>query len=268
VSEPIHVLSLGAGVQSSCMALMAARGEITPMPQAAIFADTGGEPQGVYDWLDWLEGELPYPVHKIMEKEGLTRHVNEGIERKEFIGVPFYNDLDGKKGVGRRQCTREYKVTPIARKMRELVGLKPRQHGGKEPLAILSIGISLDEIQRMKDSRDKWYQHRWPLIEKRIKRHECLQWMEDNGYPKPPRSACWYCPFHSNEEWRRMKMDEPEYFQKAVDMDNRIRATGRDGSEVFMHPSRQPLDEVDLSTDVERGQTTLWDEECEGMCGI
>jgi hypothetical protein len=36
MSEPIHIISLGAGVQSSAMALMAARGEITPMPKAAV----------------------------------------------------------------------------------------------------------------------------------------------------------------------------------------------------------------------------------------
>ena len=57
----INVLSLGAGVQSSTMALMAAKGEITPMPDCAIFADTQAEPQSVYDYLDWLEKQLPFP---------------------------------------------------------------------------------------------------------------------------------------------------------------------------------------------------------------
>ena len=36
----LRVISLGAGVQSSVMALMAAKGEIGPMPDCAIFADT------------------------------------------------------------------------------------------------------------------------------------------------------------------------------------------------------------------------------------
>ena len=46
-AQPIHVLSLGAGVQSSTLALMAAAGEVTPMPTAAIFADTQAEPARV-----------------------------------------------------------------------------------------------------------------------------------------------------------------------------------------------------------------------------
>ena len=44
------------------MALMFAKGELTPMPDAAIFADTGAEPQYVYDWLDWLEKILFFVV--------------------------------------------------------------------------------------------------------------------------------------------------------------------------------------------------------------
>ncbi|MBK8468162.1 MAG: hypothetical protein IPL32_20295 [Chloracidobacterium sp.] len=60
-----HIISLGAGVQSSTMALMAAHGEITPIPDCAIFADTQAEPQSVYTWLDWLEKELPFPVYRV-----------------------------------------------------------------------------------------------------------------------------------------------------------------------------------------------------------
>ena len=62
----IHAISLGAGVQSSTMALMAARGEITPMPDCAVFADVGGdEPEEVYKWLDQLKEMLPFPVYVV-----------------------------------------------------------------------------------------------------------------------------------------------------------------------------------------------------------
>lgn len=61
----LRVLSLGAGVQSTTMALMAAHGEIGPMPDCAIFADTGWEPKSVYDHLEWLMSPnvLPFPVY-------------------------------------------------------------------------------------------------------------------------------------------------------------------------------------------------------------
>ena len=272
MSEPIHVLSLGAGVQSSCMALMAAKGEITPMPDAAIFADTGAEPQGVYDWLSWLEKELPFPVHRIMYKDGLLENLKRGTTGLRHAAIPFFTDgTNGSYATLGRNCTAEYKVRPIIRKVRELAGLKKGQRAPKHVAVIQWIGISWDEIQRMKESGEAWIEHRWPLIDLRMERRHCLDWMRENGYPKPPRSACFFCPYHSNKEWRRLRDEEPAEFAKAVDLDKRIRTTlrGVDG-DAYMHRSRAPLDEVDLSTDVERGQRVLdlFQNDCEGMCGV
>lgn len=63
----LHALSLGAGVQSTTMALLAAHGDIGPTPDCAIFADTGWEPKAVYDHLSWLMSPnvLPFPVHVV-----------------------------------------------------------------------------------------------------------------------------------------------------------------------------------------------------------
>jgi len=83
----LTVISLGAGVQSSVMALMAAKGEITPMPDYAIFADTMAEPQGVYAWLDWLEGQLPFPVIRV-SKGNLYEDIMDGTKR--FATPPFF----------------------------------------------------------------------------------------------------------------------------------------------------------------------------------
>ena len=274
MKEPIHVISLGAGVQSSTMALMAAKGEITPMPVGAIFSDTGGEPQSVYDFLEWLEKELPFPVHKVMEKEGLTKNIERSITMGTRIAQPpFFTETVGDKPKGqlRRVCTSDFKIKPIERKMRELVGLKKGQRAGSETRAVSWIGISLDEIQRMRDSHLKWVEHRWPLVDLRMKRHDCLRWMEKNGYPKPPRSACTYCPFHSDDEWRRMKNDDPQSWTEAVKMDKIIRHGVKGAKEkLFLHATLVPLDEVDFSTDVDKGQGLLWNDmnvECTGLCG-
>jgi len=258
------------------MALMAAKGEITPMPVGCIFSDTGAEPKSVYDFLEFLEKELPFPVHKVMEKEGLTKNVQNSVSRgTRFAGIPLFTETDGDKPKGqlRRQCTNEFKIKPITRKIRELVGLKKGQRGGNETRVIQWIGISLDEIQRMRDSHLKWAEHRWPLVDLRMKRHDCLRWMEKNGYPKPPRSACTYCPYHSNHEWKRMKDNDPQSWTEAVEMDKLIRHGVKGTKEkLFLHPTLVPLEEVDLSTDVDKGQGLLqlndMNQECEGMCGV
>lgn len=253
-------------MQSSTMALMAKHREIQPMPEAAIFADTGAEPTSVYDYLAWLEGELPFPVYRVMEKEGLLKDLKKGISGKRCSNPPLYTK--GKtNGILTRGCTVDFKIRPLTRKTKEIAGIKGRLP--TEPVVTTWIGISLDEIQRVKDSRVSYIKHRWPLLELRMKRYECIRWMEEHNYPKPPRSACWFCPYHSNHEWRRLKKEEPEEFKKAVKLDKEI----RDGvynvrDELFVHKSRMPLDEVDLRTDDEKGQLSLWGDECDGMCGM
>ena len=130
--EYLVALSLGAGVQSSVTALMAAAGQITPMPHCAIFADTGGEPKHIYAWLDWLETQLPFPVYRVMHKQGLTQAIADTMTHTgRFGSPPFYTSSANGGGMLRRQCTRDFKVEPIEKQLRLLAGLKPGQHAPK-----------------------------------------------------------------------------------------------------------------------------------------
>ena len=270
-----HYLSLGAGVQSSTLALMYALGELGPMPKAAIFADTQAEPAGVYTWLDWLEKQLPFEVIRVTAGS-LTLHELE-IKTSKKTGkkyrqnrIPtFALNPDGSKGLLGRGCTVDFKINPIRKKLRELANV-PR--GSKDVVCVQCIGISTDEFKRMKPSRDPWWFSRFPLIEKRISRAVCFDWMESHGFPVPPRSACVYCPFHSDKEWRRLKTEEPEEFGRAVAFEKQIQEVNKEDETMrsvpFLHGSLKPLESVDFRSDVDRGQQLLWDEECEGMCGI
>jgi hypothetical protein len=275
MSDIPHIISLGAGVQSSTMALMAAHGEITPMPIAAVFADTQDEPASVYRWLDWLEKQLPFPVYRVTAgrlSDSILK-VKTSVDGRKYsqTSVPiFTRDDNGDKGkIRHRTCTFDYKLTPLLKKARQLAGIK---RGQKTVGVVQWIGISMDEIVRIKPSREPWARSRWPLIEKEMRRHHCLQWMEAHGYPKPPRSACVYCPFHADKEWRRLRDEEPEEFQRAVKFERDLQAvkasTDNFRTTPFLHRSLVPLDQVDLSTDVENGQGLLWGNECEGMCGV
>jgi len=105
-------------------------------------------------------------------------------------------------------------------------------------------------------------------------RQKCLEWMKANGFPEPPRSACVYCPFHSNKEWRRLRDDEPAEFKRAIDFDIELRQAHKNNNpdlkmSVFLHNSCKPLSEIDFDSDEDKGQQ-VWDftAECEGMCGI
>lgn len=166
--------------------------------------------------------------------------------------------VDGSGGMLRRQCTKEYKIRPIQKKVRELAGKR---------ITTLWLGISVDEAIRMKESRVKYIAHRYPLaMEHRMTRQDCLGWLERQGYARPPRSACIGCPYRRNSEWRALAPDE---FADAVAFDHAVRdALPRIRGQVFLHSSLQPLDMVDLRSEQEKGQLDFWGNECEGMCGL
>lgn len=258
----IRVLSLGAGVQSSVLALMAEKGEIEK-PDYAIFADTGWEPKHCYDWLDWLETQLSYPVIRV-SKGNIRDDLLENLTSDtRFASIPFF--VEG--GIGRRQCTTEYKILPLQKKVRDLLGYKPRQRIPGASVEML-IGISLDEHQRMKPSREKWIVNRWPLIEKWMSRQDCLSWMERNGYPMPPKSSCIGCPFHSNQHWRDMKNNDRDAWEDACFIDEQLRANGVRGymkNMEYMHRSLVPLRDANLGDDK---TVNMFGNECEGMCGV
>lgn len=264
----LRVISLGAGVQSTTMALMAAHGELEPMPDAAVFADTGWEPAAVYKHLDWLRsGVLPYPVHIV--SNGNIREALTSKTPGRYAAVPFFLKTDSPdRGMGRRECTHEFKLKPLRWKWRELLG-KTRQDRIPKGTVELWIGISTDEAYRMKNSTAQWIKDRWPLIEKRMSRVDCMRWLERHNYAVPPKSSCIGCPYHSDAYWRQLRSSSPEEWADAVYVDRAIRNGGTAArGEQYMHPSLKPLDQVDLSTAADRGQLDLFNNECLGLCGV
>jgi hypothetical protein len=271
-SKQWNVISLGGGVQSSAMALMASCGELGPMPDCAVFADTQDEPASVYKWLDWLEPKLAFPVFRVtrgrLQDTVLEMRTTADGRKFSKTSLPMYTrGIDGNEGIiSYRNCTKEYKIQPILKFIRKHCGIK---RGQKTPTVTSWIGISYDEQQRMKDSRDKWVVNRWPLVERRIARFACIRWMRDRGYPEPPKSACVYCPYHSNTVWRNMKNNEPQEFEKAVQFERLIQLKRGGGGEVFLHNTRKNLDTIDFRNDIDHGQQLLsFMDECEGMCGV
>jgi hypothetical protein len=270
VNDPIHIISLGAGVQSSTMALMAAHGEITPMPKCAIFADTQGEPQAVYFWLRQLQEMLPFPVHTVtkgdLKIESLRQRKNRKTGKRYYSAfIPAFVQTAKGRGILRRKCTHDFKVIPIIREAKRL----RKEH--KADKVIQWIGISLEEAYRMKPSREPLIEHRWPLIDKRMSRHDCVQWLKEKGIKEPPKSACIFCPYHSDNYWRRLRIDSYSEWIEAVEYEQDFQAVFENGGATnmpYLHSSLVPLQDVDFSTDEDHGQQVMFGNECEGMCGV
>ncbi|MDO8615890.1 MAG: hypothetical protein Q7T33_09180 [Dehalococcoidia bacterium] len=256
---------------------MSCVGELDKL-DGAIFADTGWEPAAVYRHLEYLEAAaaaVGIPVYRVsagniradmMRPDATVRgRVRDGARH---TSLPFYTrDQSGAGGILKRQCTKEYKIAPIDREIRRLLGLKYRAPWPKEPVVELWMGISGDEQRRVRQSDARWKVHRYPLVfEKWMRRDDCKRWIGEHGFPIPPRSACLGCPFHSDAEWHEIKQD-PEAWSDVTEFDMAIRRKGGVRGDLYLHRSCKPLVQVDLSTPEERGQRTFFETECLGYCG-
>src|SRR5271170_6505839 len=179
-------LSLGAGVQSSAMLIMSAQGSHgCSKADVAIFADTGDEPAWVYEHLERLKAWSSIPIH-VTSKGHLSQDVEDRLtgKKKRFAAIPAWTrGKDGREAPLRRQCTREYKIEPLEKKVRELLGYKKYQHNRHKVACLL--GISIDEISRMKPSRTHWVTNLFPLIEAGLSRDACARIIKEAGLPVP-----------------------------------------------------------------------------------
>ena len=263
----LKVLSLGAGVQSSTVLFKILDGVVSK-PDVAIFADTGNEPKEVYNYLKYLRQYVDnqIPLH-IVSKSNIVDDALAESEKgtnKGFITMPVYGiDKAGKKSLGRRQCTNDYKIQPIHKEIRKILGVKSLRGKSVEMI----MGISTDEIQRAKKPQQQWQINYYPLIELDMSRHDCKHYIKEKEVKQPPRSACIVCPYHSNEEWQHLKDNYPTEFKEAVAFDYAIRDK-KDGIKNYLHSSFIPLDQVNFKKKQEIYQGSLFDDECEGICGI
>jgi hypothetical protein len=124
------------------------------------------------------------------------------------------------------------------------------------------VGISRDEAHRMKPTGLKWVHNTYPLVDLNMTRQDCVNWMQSNGYARPPRSACTFCMYKRDEEWRDTKADTESWAQ-AVKVDESLRA-----HDEFLHRSLKPLEEVDFRNAADFGQIDAFGDDCEGMCGV
>jgi len=261
------------------------QGLITPTIDAAIFADVGDEPQAVYRHVEWLKsiGGPPLMVRsKGRISDDLARGENSTGQR--FASIPaFTAEVEGERsGMVQRQCSKEYKIEVIERTIRrELFGCEPGRPLASNQSVVQVIGISLDEASRAdriaaNSTRAGW-EVSFPLIERNMSRADCVRWLAENGNVphEVTRSACVFCPYHSDSEWVKIK-ENPADWAHAVEVDARLRSEGvilnrSMDQKLYVHRSCHPLDQVEFKPEPERERALqlLMNWECvEGVCGV
>jgi len=276
-----RVISLGAGVQSTALYIASARGDIE-RASYGVFADTQAEPPWVYECLSLLSERYGHVIPIYMATAGsLLEDIQNGVNStgQYFSVVPFWvSAKDGTRAglgrrLGRRQCTREYKIEVVKQEIRNRLGLRKRQHAAGRYRVEQWIGISLDEAHRAKPSQESWITNRWPLLhDLPMRRNDCLRYIEAAGFPVPGKSACIFCPFRRPIEYARWRVEHPELFEQACQVDDLIRTKGTTASEQqFISQLGTPLRELPSIRELDGrddAQLDLFGNECEGMCGV
>jgi len=264
----LQVFSYGGGVQSTAALVLAAQGRIDY--QTFLFCNVGEDSENP-DTLVYVEEVarpyaaahgLAFQVLERVRRDGTVETLYGRLTRpgSRSIGIPVRMS-NGAPGI--RSCTVDFKVKIVARWLRE--------HGAlPDHPATVGLGISLDEWQRMRSDSGKAYERlAYPLIDLRLDRAACLEIIRHAGLPVPPKSSCWFCPYHSARAWQEMRQEQPALFERAVALERLVNerraALGRDA--VWFSARLKSLDKA--TTDHVQG--SLFEEEspCEsGYCSV
>ena len=256
----LTILSLGWGVQSWTLAAMSALNELPKV--TAVYADTTWESEATYqfaaEWEQWLVDRGVDVVTVKAENTAPIRdyhHATKGHYRGSAIPAFTYNKKSD--GQVRRQCTADWKITPIRRYITDEL---TRRNLPKSPSIVEQwLGISTDEWQRAKDADVKYIIHRYPLLDLNMSRADCVMWLQSRGLPVPPKSSCTFCPYHNARAWQEIKRRGGHDWQEAVEIDLKIR-DARPPYPLYVHPARVPLTEaVQIPEDFGMEQAALFD---------
>jgi len=253
--------SMGAGRQSTAMLAMGIAGEL-PRPDVVIHADTGWERPKTIAYVDEVirprckAAGIPFMVVSNGNlREDMLRSARE---QTRLASPPLFMDKGPGKRVSkrvgklRRQCTGDYKIVPIVRAIRGLLGLRKGQRAAGKFHVVERIGIAAEESKRATGKIEhQWIALQYPLVERGLTTADCIAALERLGWPVPIKSACVGCPFRSPASWARMEQDNPAAFADACAVDAELRADGNhlQGTTLpaYLHRSLVPLAELDLA---------------------
>lgn len=275
MTEPLMACSYGAGVQSTAILVLCAQGYLPY--RTFLFANTGDDSENPASLRYLREVAFDYAAAKGIEMHELARTPKRGRHKggpvtlleamyhpqSKSIPIP----IRGENGApGSRSCTADYKVRVVGRWLQE--------HGATEQNpARVAIGISTDEIERATDKRQEVFENvEYPLLtlEHRLaprgaNRNDCKRIIADAGLPIPPKSSCYFCPFHKPSVFADQARTEPELFAKSVALEDYINRDREPGDRLFLTRFGRRLG--DVFANEQQAMFDDWDEDEGYRCG-
>lgn len=232
--ESATVLSYGGGRQTVAMCVLVVRG-ILPKPDRIVMADTSRENPMTWEYLNTHIQPLLANVGMRVEIAPHSLATVDVYAKNGDVLIPVFTE-SGKLSA---YCSGEWKRDVCDRYLRQ----QGIDRGTKW------IGFARDEMGRASTlKRGKW-ELAFPLIDLMLTSSDCERLVAKHGLPVPHRSSCWMCPHKSNSEWRVIREQYPDKWEEACRIDEQVREEdiARGNSGMFLHKSRVPLREADLS---------------------
>lgn len=222
---PIRSVSYGGGVQSTALLVLAAQGKIDY--ELFLFSNVGDDSEHPATLTYVRDIATPYAETHGIELVELHRIPQRGVAKGEVETLYGRLTRDGSRSLpipvrmangapGTRSCTADFKIRVVARELK-------RRGASEDSPATVALGISTDEIERARpgiDDREPSQDRTYPLLDLGLSRTDCRRIIEQSGLPVPGKSACWFCPFHDTEVWRKQKRQEPDLFEKACALED------------------------------------------------
>lgn len=263
--DEMDILSCGAGMQSTALALMSCDNSrngplypAVPIYDAVLYCDLKCEPPWVYDQVAFISNaceacDIPFYV---LESD-LYGHYTQNFGKARVVSIPFWStDETGKKGRMMRNCTIDFKIKIMQQFAKyELLGYRPYQRIRPEDRKAhtMHIGFSKEERQRIFDNPHPMFKNRFPLVKMGLERPDNYRYCLEEWGLETKASACTMCPFHRNYFFRYLKDHCPESYQQVVDFDRLLE-------------EKQPLTKIRSKLYLSRSRkriTELMDAECQ-----
>lgn len=253
-TEDVQIWSCGGGTQSGAMAVLIGDGRL-PKPDLCFMSDTGKERSSTWPFVDnFIRPQLARvgcELIVIKTSEFVSEDYSSLKSANGTMLLPGFTSQSGQMGKLSGFCSGKWKRDVAERYFRSL-GIKSATNW---------LGISVDEIRRVRTPHRNWLQLRYPLVfEIRMSRMDCVQLIRAIGWKGDiPHSACYMCPNLSDLEWLDMKQNWPSDFTDACRIESELRL---EDEHFWLHPSCTPLASVDFTAQY----TMFADRGCTGGC--
>lgn len=234
MTKTVEYQAFGGGPPSVALMILNAWGEIIPKAEVIVFADTGGEKARTYELMPIYEAwAAEHDLEMVTTRAHMESLTERMLNNQGAKGVPA--PVFTETGMGRRMCTVRWKIQPNEKWLRAKFGRRTR--------LVAQIGYTYPkEILRVRDAKYKLTTNRYPLLEKKLTRQNCVEIIQMAGLPVPPWSACKYCPLQPKGAWQQLASVYTEDFQEVIPIDEGLRSHG--GPPQWLSSTRRPLAEA------------------------